>query len=138
MSRPTIELSEDSTPTRTPVATHKQCLTTLDGDPVLLPLHEIGLRLLYQGARLHGDPDTPKHLSRHGCYALSQSIGFDRASIYQGGSNLRLRGQAGSGRVVICSIFPAPHGHPLSLTNLLRSIKLNRVLVENIRRLFFP
>src|SRR5262249_9436652 len=34
--------------------------------------------------------------------------------------------------------FPAPHGHPLSLTDLLRLIKLNRVLIENIRRLFFP
>src|SRR5262249_28948132 len=89
MSRPTIELSEDSTPTRTPVATHKHCLTTLDGVLVLLPLHEIGCA--YQGARLHRDPDA---------------IGFDRASIYQGRSNLRLRGQAGSGCVVICSIFP--------------------------------
>src|SRR5262245_5500611 len=97
MSRPTIELSEDSTPTRTPVATHKHCLTTLDGDPVLLQLHEIGLRLLYQGARLHGDPDAPKHLFHHGCYALSQSIGFDRASIYQGGSNLRFRGKPEAG-----------------------------------------
>src|SRR5262249_53932019 len=104
MSRPTSELSEDSTPTRTPVATHKHCLTTLDGDPVLLPLHEIAFftkEHVYMGTLTH----QSIHLA-HGCCALSQSIGFDRASIYQSGSNPRLRGQAGSGRVVICSILP--------------------------------
>src|SRR5262249_34530858 len=100
MSRPTIELSEDSTPTRTPVATHKHCLTTLsdpDGDPVLLPLHGIGLRPPFTKKHVYMGTLTHRsiHLA-HGCCALSQSIGFDRASIYQGGSNLRLRGQAGS------------------------------------------